>query len=227
MSTIIIDTRERDLIEVLSNTPLGFQIESLDIGDIKINDATFERKTLADLESSVKDGRYREQKQRALANGIELTYIIEGSKSFSYSDASPTSKMLTGCVINTLVRDRIPIVFTRDLAETIKFIECLAQRMAADPSKYAPTTSPSKPYAASICLKKKENVDPAMCFILQLSCIPGISSKKAQDISKTHSITNMAAFIALLETMDAPTFAKMTPGIGKTLAKTIRDFLMV
>lgn len=226
MSTIIIDTRERDLIEVLSNTPLGFQIESLDIGDIKINDATFERKTLADLESSVKDGRYREQKQRALANGIELTYIIEGSKSFSYSDASSTSKMLTGCVINTLVRDRIPIVFTRDLEETVKFIECLAQRMAADPAKYAPTSS-SKPYAASICLKKKENVTPNMCFILQLSCIPGISSKKAQDISKTHSITNMAAFIALLETMDAPTFAKMTPGIGKTLANTIRDFLMV
>ena len=227
-----IDNREHKLIQELQTRSLAapFEIAQLPIGDVVIGSTTFERKTLADLQASVKDGRYREQKKRAVANGIALSYVIEGA--FRFSDATDESKMLTGCVVNTLVRDRIPIVFCPGgLAETADFIECLVRRMAADPAKYQIPSEPgsaSASYTSSICLKKKENVTPETCLVLQLACIPGISSKKAQDILAAHpGIQTMQDLVAHLAATTPAQFADTTPGIGKTLAATLYRFLLV
>ena len=224
-----IDNREHKLIQELQTRSLAapFEIAQLPIGDVVIGSTTFERKTLADLQASVKDGRYREQKKRAVANGIALSYVIEGA--FRFSDATDESKMLTGCVVNTLVRDRIPIVFCPGgLAETADFIECLVRRMAADPAKYTPSDTQSASYTSSICLKKKENVTPETCLVLQLACIPGISSKKAQDILAAHpGIETMQDLVTHLAATTPAKFADTTPGIGKTLAATLYRFLLL
>ena len=228
-----IDNREHKLIQELQTRSLAapFEIAQLPIGDVVIGSTTFERKTLADLQASVKDGRYREQKKRAVANGIALSYVIEGA--FRFSDATDESKMLTGCVVNTLVRDRIPIVFCPGgLAETADFIECLVRRMAADPAKYTPSdpdsSTQSASYTSSICLKKKENVTPETCLVLQLACIPGISSKKAQDILAAHpGIQTMQDLVTHLAATTPAKFADTTPGIGKTLAATLYRFLLL
>ena len=76
MSFIIkIDNREKKLIDILDNSDnkLSYVKENLDLGDIQIisqetNDilVLIERKTLSDLSSSIKDGRYKEQKNRIL-----------------------------------------------------------------------------------------------------------------------------------------------------------------
>lgn len=91
---IKIDTRESKLFakcESLISTIIKFKdiqlkSENLPLGDIIISDGTtdciiIERKTLADLESSIKDGRYEEQSYRL--NGLQhhnhnIMYLIEG-----------------------------------------------------------------------------------------------------------------------------------------------------
>lgn len=91
---IKIDYRERDLINICRRNIETIQIyknielstENLSVGDIVIedNDKTLiiiERKTLADLGASIKDGRYKEQSYRL--NGIDhhnhnIIYLIEG-----------------------------------------------------------------------------------------------------------------------------------------------------
>ena len=91
---LIIDIRERSLIEACENLKkldifknIVIKTENLDVGDIIIkndveNIVIIERKTVSDLISSIKDGRYVEQSFRL--NGIEtenhnIIYLIEGS----------------------------------------------------------------------------------------------------------------------------------------------------
>jgi ERCC4-type nuclease len=91
---IKIDTRETALLQMIlsqvSTIPVFKNIkiksETLPIGDIIINDDTedkliIERKSIADLLSSIKDGRYEEQSYRL--NGLthhnhNIVYLIEG-----------------------------------------------------------------------------------------------------------------------------------------------------
>jgi len=91
---IKIDTRESALLQMIltqtSTIPVFKNIkiksETLPIGDIIINDDTedkliIERKSIADLLSSIKDGRYEEQSYRL--NGLShhnhnIVYLIEG-----------------------------------------------------------------------------------------------------------------------------------------------------
>jgi ERCC4-type nuclease len=91
---IKIDTRESALLQQINNQVAGIPVfknikvitETLPIGDIIINDETedkiiIERKSVADLLSSIKDGRYEEQSYRL--NGLNhhnhnIVYLIEG-----------------------------------------------------------------------------------------------------------------------------------------------------
>lgn len=91
---IKVDTREGDLLRhitgLVANIPIFKQIviksETLPIGDIIIADDTedklvIERKSVTDLLSSIKDGRYEEQSYRL--NGLNhhnhnIIYLIEG-----------------------------------------------------------------------------------------------------------------------------------------------------
>ena len=93
----------RDLLDVEIN-------RILELGDIEINisnvDFTnkfiFERKTLTDLNASINDGRYKEQKHRLLSSysNNAITYIIEGDdihKSINRND-----KKISSSYFNTL-----------------------------------------------------------------------------------------------------------------------------
>jgi crossover junction endonuclease MUS81 len=91
---IKVDTREASLLHLINNQvsvipvfkSIKVQSETLPIGDIIINDETedkiiIERKSVNDLLSSIKDGRYEEQSYRL--NGMNhhnhnIIYLIEG-----------------------------------------------------------------------------------------------------------------------------------------------------
>jgi len=92
---IKIDIREKDLLQqiqyLISNTPKFNKIiiksETLNIGDIIISDdddeekIIIERKTISDLLSSIKDGRYEEQSYRlngSPTHNHNIIYLIEG-----------------------------------------------------------------------------------------------------------------------------------------------------
>ena len=93
---IIIDVREHSLIEKINSTifnqnyktKMDISQAALDLGDISIQDDStkeiliIERKSLTDLLSSIKDGRYDEQSHRLIhSSGLsthKIYYVIEG-----------------------------------------------------------------------------------------------------------------------------------------------------
>ena len=239
--SLCVDSREHHVLAKLS---LPHTIAQLEIGDFHvladgIPRFVIERKTVSDLESSIKDGRYAEQKSRAttfmnqfdIQTKIQMIYVLEGSNKFSFDDTSSASKMLTGAVMNTVFRDMIPFIFTKDIDETIAFIHCLIARA----SKYEDVEK--KPYiaclvasVASAASRKKDNVDKKTCLVLQLCCIPGISTKKAESIISHHHVESMSDLLEKMkkegQEVDPVAFFKETNGIGKILAKTIFEFLL-
>ena len=84
---LLIDHRERELKTFFANYS-NVKFSNLDIGDIVFRYqgdivVLIERKTIGDLISSIKDGRYREQKMRLLKYRednphIKILYILEG-----------------------------------------------------------------------------------------------------------------------------------------------------
>ena len=91
---IIVDNRETDLIPLLQILITNYkftdtiEIAQLDIGDIVIQTdegeelLVLERKSISDLASSIKDGRYAEQSFRLNHHSLHnhnIMYIVEGN----------------------------------------------------------------------------------------------------------------------------------------------------
>ena len=124
-----IDNREKDIINILEKTnDLKFIKENLDIGDFQFIDnknnlkLVIERKTLNDLSKSIKDGHYKEQKNRLLHSidsNTRKIYLLEGD---DFSKFELPIKVYDGLIINTILRDNIHIFKTKNIEDTIKFL---------------------------------------------------------------------------------------------------------
>ena len=147
---LLIDNRETRLIEHFRtvNPDIKINIAQLQVGDIIIKyddyQMLIERKTVADLLSSIVYGRYREQKVRinAYINEIKpikgrAVYIIEGT----YDKAAPVFSKLTkererstytGSLISTQLRDGIPIFSSIDIEDTAYIIMRFMSRMQSN-----------------------------------------------------------------------------------------------
>ena len=145
---LILDSRESKLIDLIkSKSPTEFKIpystENLQIGDIIIkhtlDNITYsliiERKCVTDMIASIKDGRYKEQKIRLLAElanspNTIITYLLEGT---STEIRLPQDKiMFNGSIISSTFRDKISIIRTYSLAETLEILIRLHERFTKD-----------------------------------------------------------------------------------------------
>jgi ERCC4-type nuclease len=144
-SKIIVDYREKKLIDKLkcsqriSNI---LEIRNLDIADIILQFETYsfyiERKTIPDLISSIKDGRYKEQKMRLQAHkqrdtNSQIMYIIEGPNKFRHQGEE---NLYYGAWISIVLRDNVPIFRTNSLEETASLIIRLLMRLQKEPNQF-------------------------------------------------------------------------------------------
>jgi len=145
---LILDSCESKLIDLIkSKSPTEFKIpystENLQIGDIIIkhtlDNITYsliiERKCVTDMIASIKDGRYKEQKIRLLAElanspNTIITYLLEGSSTELRLQQDKT--MFNGSIISSTFRDKIPIIRTYSLAETLEILIRLHERFTKD-----------------------------------------------------------------------------------------------
>ena len=129
--TLYLDNREHQLINLFNNVNKTNIIQSnlitknLDIGDIIIeyhpsdnqinqtskNRLILERKTIPDLISSIKDGRYHEQKIRLLScqsSDTIIGYIIEGdiNQTIQHNNTDLTKSQIYGMFISNIFRDK-------------------------------------------------------------------------------------------------------------------------
>ena len=143
---LIIDNREGKLIDLIKSTSsftIPYEIKNLQLGDIVISSNTYpeksiiiERKCVLDMLSSIKDGRYKEQKIRLQAekhqsNGNTLIcYLIEGN----VNDVRfPTEKkVFHGSLVSSIFRDEIPLIRTLNLNETLDIIVRIYDRINKD-----------------------------------------------------------------------------------------------
>lgn len=164
--TINIDYREKRIIDILgdilaarlTSKPLAHittATHNLEVGDIHLlaigdlgqvqAQLIIERKTLADMVASVKDGRYKEQKLRLdstitnLPHPTRYVYILEGTQ-HSQSNELP---QLFGAWISSQFRDDIPVIRTISPEETCDFILRLCDRMYKNFAELFPSAKSS------------------------------------------------------------------------------------
>jgi ERCC4-type nuclease len=197
MFELIIDTREHKLIELLRNDNIEFSIKQLDLGDIiykKDNNdyIIIERKTINDLIASIKDNRMREQKRRLMdlkkSTNIKVLYLLEGR--FEDGRGLPRSTIYSS-IVNTIIRDDLPLFRTLNLTETKDFIIKIYKQLQTYSNNqqvinydYLNTTDVE--YATLTHSKKKENSNSHVCYINQLAQIPGISTTIASTIADSY-----------------------------------------
>lgn len=222
MIKLLIDDRESSIIKELKDLkdrkgPIyeDIIVKRLDLGDFIITHddkiiVVIERKTVSDLVSSIKDGRYKSQKQRLLelkntCPECKIIYLFEEFITFSTS-SNFKQLMITSiksAFINTIFRDDLTIVTTTDTNDSLNFLLYTLQQFKTCPEKYIKNkngeTNDSNNMTTQICLKKKQ-ISHNDILLHQLACIPGIGLQQANSIlKKLDNIHNMKDLINELE----------------------------
>jgi len=183
-----IDNREHKLIELTNDNSFNFiEISTLDIGDIHICDNSnnilviFERKTIPDLLSSIKDGRYSEQSLRLSENNLHnhnIYYLIEGHIGKYHNENLIYSTL---CSISYF--KGFSIYRTLNISETFKFLLQFYRKIEKDKRigyyNENNTNKENIDYCSTIKTKKKDNINPDNILKILLIQIPGISDKIA------------------------------------------------
>ena len=259
MLELIIDYREKKLKDYFNDFTFDLnvntKIENLDLGDIIIKKNNeiiliIERKTIADLYSSINDGRYREQKTRLLNNfsKSQILYLLEETdikyqkKKFKNFEA-----VVNGSMINCIFRDKLNVIKTSGIDETTDLLKVLVKKVnkniefftggVVNPDKSSSTIEKSSSYIETIKIKKKDNITPKLCNTIMLTHIPGVSCKIASCIiDKYQSLHNLLIEYEKLGTdKDKETLLKnlkyssnidKNRNIGPVVSKRIYEFLL-
>ena len=221
---IIIDKREVKLIKYFQQNNIKFKSLMLDLGDIIIEynsninteennifKLIIERKTLSDLFSSLKDGRYREQKTRLLSlygndKNIKLCYILEGKYNNSCSYLHGTLSQIHGCLISMLFRDDIYVMNTSTLEESYELILQLRKRILKNVNDFfnvndnnllsQKTSNPKDNSNNNDSTVKKLIIDTSTRGITHHSLLNNyVKSKKQDNITENNCASLMLSYI--------------------------------
>ena len=230
-ATLTIDSREHELIQLCQEKQIPIQTGSLPVGDIMITwgeqTLVFERKTMSDLAASIKDGRFREQKQRLTSTFPfhRITYIIESKPLILTTNDTLyglDTKALISALISSRYRDGIQVIHTCTLHETLWYLQQIQHRMG---EKTHLVTDSKEEYTATLKVKTKkiDNITPEICYLLQLSQIPTLSMTLAKDIATKYP-TLSSLFTAIKEHGEKA-FCDI-PGMGPKRIKTCMTYLL-
>ena len=222
---IKLDCREMKLQELcklhLADKPdLQMVSESLPLGDIIICDETgrekviIERKSLADLAASIRDGRYTEQgfrlNQCELPNH-QIYYVIEGDlRYYKPYKGLPDKKALLSAMVSIGYFKGFSLYRTNNLEETAEWVVHFAYKLAKEGSTEVPYYSNhaanANPNANDSSLSysqvigkriKKDNITPENIGEIMLSQIPSVSSASA--IAIMQKFSNFASLLTALQ----------------------------
>ena len=260
---IIVDYREHSLYDELYAettryaTPPHSTVEkdNLDLGDIVLkreNDEVmmiFERKTLKDLISSIKDGRYEEQCYRlghasSLHNHNKM-YIIEGKLDSLYTAVE--KKIVISSLTSLQYFKGFSIMWTENVKHTAYFLFHFSEKMDKDlmkariPYYYSidqpcnelvsnTNTLDSTDYVNVVKKSKKKNINAENIGHLMLCQIPGISSNIAKAILQNYE--SFPIFLKQIQEDDTLldnitiTSNDKTRKISKNIIQSIKDYII-
>lgn len=252
---MVVDAREHCLISALDALGVPHTVSAMPVGDIQIVSASgqsallFERKTIQDLASSLKDGRLYEQLQRRRAWASEDAIddetashprvlrrrrfvILEGPDvSIIFGQVAEEISGISSNALRTIIVDLAtmrdePFLITTSPSSTAEMLGDILNRFRDDESEdsrlYRPIAQTS-----SIKLQRRANLDDKSTILcMHLSAVPGISFEKARQVSEQLNVGSIREFIAhVLEDPNANGGSKSkllsVSGVGKTLALRI------
>lgn len=238
---VIIDYRESKLIDeckkIIDNYKnITIETKNLEIGDIIIqqndNDKIIiERKSIDDLISSIKDGRYNEQSMRL--NGIEhenhnIMYLIEGS----LKHVTSQKQMVYSSIFSINYFKGFSVYRSDNVADSAYLIFNMASKLfkEKDRKNYYPIDSNNtecKEYVSVIKKKKSDNINKDNFLSIVLCQIPSISESTALAISKEYkTLPDLLKSIKENKNcLDTITHGTSSRKISKTSIKNILDFL--
>jgi len=257
---IVVDERETALYEKIENMvntegnaigTIQLSKKVIPLGDVviqtdeEITVTIIERKSLQDLLSSIKDGRYEEQSYRlSYSSGLpqhNILYIIEGM--FSQLRTLLEKKTVYSCMTSLNMFKGFSVHRTCTIQETAETVLWTACKMERDLQKgkmlfYQPIiggeqtpqqNQPITPYCSVVKKVKKENVTPENIAEIILCQIPGISSNTAVAVMKQfHTFSNLIDAVRTnpqsLETVVCESKGKARK-ISKTCAQNIVAYL--
>lgn len=261
---LIIDNREPNAIiqylnaitnnEQSKAVQITIEVKPLDIGDYEIYYdgcdkpcIIVERKSLADLESSIKDGRYKEQSFRLDKSPIHnhnIIYLIEGNvQNYRNGGFRPT---IYSTMLSLMYFKGFSVIHSNNQIETGEIIYNFIQKLWKErekPGFYQIQRSVDREqkeqeqeqqleqeqeqsdyYLACIKTSKKSFITTENIFELMLMQIPGISNVSAAAISERY--LNLDALIQSLKTATcSQDFSTIRLPNGRRLNKNIVDSL--
>ena len=228
--TITVDNREKELVKIFGAGG------NLDVGDIIIKDdkercVYIERKTLSDFAASIKDGRYREQKERLKAvrdsrggggeGMVKVLYLIEKDINARNGMVGGIPyRTLIGAMMKSMFRDGFSVYQSAGINESCKLIERISKHM--ENGEYSWNSSGSsgslgslgslgssgssgggggESYLRALKSEKKANMTVEMCYLAQLKQIPGLSTKSVMAIADQYP--NMSAIFKGFSKIDS------------------------
>ena len=260
---LYIDNREPkaiiDSLEFINNSSknkITIEIKSLDLGDFVLYDEIneeaiiiIERKSLADLEASIKDGRYNEQSYRLSQNTLanhNIYYLIEGSiinyknKSFKntlYSSLFSLSYFKGFSVFNSLnAVESAEIVYSfvnkflreKDKVGYYSNNNSITNNEDLEKNEDLKLENKEDNYLANIKNSKKSNITRENIDILMLMQVPGVSITSATTIMNTHkTINNLVNNLTKDETcLDSLKTENNNRKISKNIIASIKLYLL-
>lgn len=260
---LYIDNREPkaiiDYLEFINNSSknkITIEIKNLDLGDYVLYDEEnerniiiIERKSLPDLEASIKDGRYNEQSYRLSQNTLanhNIYYLIEGSiinyknKSFKntlYSSLFSLSYFKGFSVFNSLnAVESAEIIYSfvnkflreRDKVGYYSNNNLVSNNEDLEKNEDLKLENKEDSYLANIKNSKKSNITRENIDILMLMQVPGVSITSATTIMNTHkTINNLVNNLTKDENcLDSLKIENSNRKISKNIIASIKYYLI-
>ena len=230
---INIDSREIELLKFcqLLNTDTDISLVNLqlNLGDLIINNQVIiERKTLTDLASSIRDGRYKEQSfrlQKALEEGFKVIYMIEGNIDLYVGNVPKETLVRT---FYSLMNKGFNVFLTKNVKETAYFIIQFSEKI-----KTQKTTNLGnyEDIEGIVHKQKNTNLTRDNISIFMLSQLPGISNVTATVIMDKYKhisklIKDLDVNPNCLEEFEYINPKNNKPKkLNKNVIKCIKDFL--
>ena len=253
---LLIDLREpKTLVQNIivlnetSKTKVIIIQKNLDIGDYVFYDEVneqplliIERKSLSDLESSIKDGRYKEQSFRLNEAPIinhNIIYLLEGAI-INYKEVSFRSTLYS-TLFSLNYYKGFSVINTLNQIETATMLIAFASKISREnkPGFYSINTTATatatatatenseESYISTLKTSKKSHINRENIFQLMLMQIPGISSVSA--LALANEFKNMET---LLQSLKDENFnvenIKLASGrkLNKNIIGSLKSFLI-
>jgi crossover junction endonuclease MUS81 len=251
---LLIDYREQDFIKKLSeftfiendvlktitikDKDIHFKITNLIVGDFIIRESledlnsikvVIERKSIQDLNSSIKDNRFREQKGRLLesiGDPSKICYLIEGN------DKKMPKNILNGALLNLVFKHCYKLIQSVDALDSFDKIITLYKKFSLNEFENIPVVKNVQ------MIKKSDNIKNNK-FLNQLCLVNGVSVNIAgillEWLKNEHNVTNIKSFIDLYNKMENEKEKEMlfsdikisSKKIGKALSKKIYEYFCI